>query len=87
MPVETVHMENLSLAGTLRDIKVLIMSYANMKPLPPDVHTHLSAWGKNGDVLTPQNFSYRIRLLKNEKQSVKIKSETPESNSVVRRYK
>jgi beta-galactosidase len=33
---------------------------------------------------TPQNFSYQIRLLKNEKQSAKIKLETPRSTSVVR---
>jgi hypothetical protein len=51
VPVETVHMENLSFAGTLKDIKVLITSYANMKPLTPEVHTHLAAWVKKGGVL------------------------------------
>ena len=51
VPVETVHMENLSFPGTLKDIKVLIMSYANMKPLSPDVHAQLSVWVKKGGVL------------------------------------
>ncbi|MBC7866704.1 MAG: hypothetical protein H7X88_04135, partial [Gloeobacteraceae cyanobacterium ES-bin-316] len=51
VPVETVHMENLSFAGTLKNIKVLIMSYANMKPLSADVHTQLAAWVKKGGIL------------------------------------
>ncbi len=51
VPVETVHMENLPFAGTLKEIKVLIMSYANMKPLSPDVHTQLAEWVKKGGVL------------------------------------
>jgi hypothetical protein len=51
VPVETVHMENLAFTGTLKDIKVLIMSYANMKPLSPEVHTQLAAWVKKGGVL------------------------------------
>ncbi|NNU34126.1 hypothetical protein HK413_08175 [Mucilaginibacter sp. S1162] len=32
IPVQTVHMENLGYAATLKDIKVLVMSYSNMKP-------------------------------------------------------
>ncbi len=51
VPVETVHMENLGFAGTLKDIKVLIMSYANMKPLLPIVHEQLAAWVKKGGIL------------------------------------
>lgn len=51
IPVETVHMENLAFAETLRDIKVLVMSYANMKPLSPDVHAHLAGWVAQGGVL------------------------------------
>ncbi|RPD41208.1 hypothetical protein [Chitinophaga barathri] len=51
VPVQTVHMENLSYKATLKDIKVLVMSYSNMKPMSPDVHQHLAAWVKNGGVL------------------------------------
>jgi len=51
VPVETVHMENLGFADTLKDIKVLVMSYANMKPLSPDCHKHLAAWIRQGGVL------------------------------------
>ncbi|MEO6916775.1 MAG: hypothetical protein ABI151_15040 [Chitinophagaceae bacterium] len=51
VPVETVHMENLSYPQTLKDIKVLIMSYANMKPLTPEVHTYLAEWVKKGGML------------------------------------
>ncbi|MFT3902524.1 MAG: hypothetical protein QM727_05095 [Niabella sp.] len=51
VPVETVHMENLSNANTLKNIKVLIMSYANMKPLNESYHTALVEWVRKGGVL------------------------------------
>ena len=51
VPVETVHMENLSTRDALRDIKVLIMSYTNMKPLTKEVHQQLAAWVKKGGVI------------------------------------
>ena len=51
VPVKTVHMENLLFSEALEDIKVLIMSYANMKPLLVDYHLRLSDWVKNGGVL------------------------------------
>jgi len=51
IPVETVHMENLSYATTLKDIKVLVLSYSNMKPMTPQVHQELVNWVKNGGVL------------------------------------
>ncbi len=51
IPVETVHMENLSFAESLKNIKVLIMSYANMKPYAAQVHERLAAWVKKGGVL------------------------------------
>jgi hypothetical protein len=51
VPVETVHMENLSFPGTLKDIKVLVMSYSNMKPPTADVHKYLAQWVKNGGIL------------------------------------
>lgn len=51
IPAETVHMENLEFDPTLAGIKVLVMSYSNMKPLSPDVHTHLANWVRKGGVL------------------------------------
>ncbi|WP_158828593.1 hypothetical protein [Mucilaginibacter lacusdianchii] len=51
IPVETVHMENLANKNTLKDIKVLIASYANMKPLSAAYHKELATWVKNGGVL------------------------------------
>jgi hypothetical protein len=51
VPVETVHIENLANKNTLKDIKVLIMSYANMKPLAASFHEELAKWVKNGGVL------------------------------------
>ena len=51
IPVETVHIENLENSNTLKDIKVLIMSYANMKPLSPLYHEALAKWVKEGGIL------------------------------------
>ncbi|MGN6618217.1 MAG: hypothetical protein ACTHJ5_13670 [Ilyomonas sp.] len=49
--VQTVHMENLAYPATLKDIKVLVMSYSNMKPDKPEVHQHIANWVKKGGVL------------------------------------
>lgn len=51
VPVETVHMENLTYAATLQDIKVLVVSYSNMKPGSAEVHQQLADWVKTGGVL------------------------------------
>ena len=51
IPVETVHMENLGFANTLKNIKVLVMSYANMKPQSEKVNKQLAGWVKQGGVL------------------------------------
>lgn len=51
VPVQTVHMENLSFENTLKNIKVLIVSYSNMKPINADVHKYLADWIKKGGVL------------------------------------
>lgn len=48
VPVKTVHIENLAYPEALKDIKVLLMSYSNMKPLDPEAHTHLAEWVRNG---------------------------------------
>jgi hypothetical protein len=51
VPVELVNMENLDVPATMKGIKVLVMSYANMKPMSPEVHMRLAAWVKAGGVL------------------------------------
>ncbi|MDN3550339.1 hypothetical protein [Mucilaginibacter aquaedulcis] len=51
IPVQTVHMENLEYPASLKDIKVLVMSYSNMKPVSAAVHTYLANWVKQGGVL------------------------------------
>ena len=51
IPVEMVHMENLSSPNALKDIRVLVMSYANMKPMDAAIHRQLAAWVKNGGQL------------------------------------
>lgn len=51
IPVKTVHMENLKYRATLQHIKVLIMSYSNMKPFSPEVHRYIADWVRRGGVL------------------------------------
>jgi len=51
IPVQTVHMENLAYPATLKDIKVLVVSYSNMKPVSADVHKYLAEWVNKGGVL------------------------------------
>ncbi|RZL14494.1 MAG: hypothetical protein EOO62_05295, partial [Hymenobacter sp.] len=51
VPVGLVHMENLGYPDALRDTKVLLMSYANMKPTSAQVHEKLAEWVKAGGVL------------------------------------
>jgi hypothetical protein len=51
VPVKTVHMENLSFPEAWKDLKILIMSYSNMKPMDQKAHDHLAGWVKNGGVL------------------------------------
>ena len=51
IPVKTAHIENVGYPATLSDVKVLLMSYSNMKPLDPQAHSHIAEWVKNGGVL------------------------------------
>lgn len=51
VPIELVHMENLSFPKTLEGIKVLVMTYSNMKPKNKEEHRYLANWVKNGGVL------------------------------------
>ncbi|HEY4110858.1 hypothetical protein [Puia sp.] len=51
IPVQTVHMENLIYPATLQKMRVLVMSYSNMKPHSPDVHRDLAEWVRKGGIL------------------------------------
>ena len=51
VPVKTVHIENLSYPETLKDTKVLLMSYSNMKPQTAEAHKLLAEWVKKGGIL------------------------------------
>lgn len=51
IPVELVHMENTPVSDTFKGLKVLIMSYSNMKPMKPEYHDYLAGWVKKGGTL------------------------------------
>ena len=51
IPVSTVHIENTAYPDTWKDLKVLIMSYSNMKPMKPEYHNNIAKWVKSGGVL------------------------------------
>jgi len=51
VPVEIVHIENLGYEASLKNIKVLIMSYSNMKPSTEESHQQLADWVKKGGVI------------------------------------
>lgn len=51
IPVEIVHCENLGFEQTLKNIKVLIMSYSDMKPLSADENNCLAEYVKKGGSL------------------------------------
>ena len=48
IPVGITHLENVGYKEALKDVKVLVMTYSNMKPMDPDAHSHLAAWVKGG---------------------------------------
>ncbi|MGV8090822.1 MAG: hypothetical protein AB2L24_03000 [Mangrovibacterium sp.] len=51
VPVKTVHIENVSYPATWNDVRILIMSYSNMKPLEAEAHTYIANWVKKGGIL------------------------------------
>lgn len=51
IPVEITHIENLGYPAALKDVKVLLMTYSNMKPLEPAAHDHLAEWVRKGGQL------------------------------------
>jgi hypothetical protein len=51
IPVSTVHIENVAYPDTWKGLKVLIVSYSNMKPMKPEFHQHIAQWVKAGGAL------------------------------------
>lgn len=51
VPISITHLENVGFEKSLSDVKVLLMSYSNMKPLDPKAHFHLANWVKKGGVI------------------------------------
>jgi len=51
IPVDLVHIENTPYAETFKDLKILVVSYSNMKPLEARFHDYISDWVKKGGVL------------------------------------
>lgn len=48
VPVQLVQLEHLEQPGTLENVKVLLLSYANMKPLKAEYHQILADWVRRG---------------------------------------
>jgi hypothetical protein len=51
VPVHIIHQENLGYRESLSGIKMLLMTYSNMKPMEPNSHVQLSNWVKKGGIL------------------------------------
>ena len=51
VPVSITHLENTGYADTWKDVKVLLMTYSNMKPLDPKAHQDLADWVKRGGII------------------------------------
>ncbi|MBE8719188.1 hypothetical protein [Sphingobacterium pedocola] len=51
VPIKTVHLENVGYKEALAETKVLLMTYANMKPMEMESHQHLADWVKSGGAL------------------------------------
>ena len=51
VPVGITHIENLGYKQALDDVKVLLMTYSNMKPMDPSAHAFLADWVRAGGLL------------------------------------
>ena len=51
VPVSITHLENTGYADTWKDVKMLLMTYSNMKPLDPKAHQDLANWVKQGGTI------------------------------------
>jgi len=48
VPVSITHLENTAYADTWKGVRVLLLSYANLKPLDPSSHEDIARWVKGG---------------------------------------
>lgn len=51
IPVGITHLENAHYEETWRNLRVLLMTYSNMKPLAPEAHQHIADWVEQGGAL------------------------------------
>lgn len=51
VPVSIVHLENTGYADTWKDVRVLLLSYSNMKPMEERQNKNLADWVRSGGVL------------------------------------
>ena len=52
VPVSITHLENCGYANTWKGLKVLIMTYSNMKPLDEEAHRQIAQWvGRGGKLI------------------------------------
>jgi hypothetical protein len=51
VPVGIVHLENASFPGTWKEIRMLLMTYSNLKPPDPAAHRYIAQWVRNGGIL------------------------------------
>lgn len=51
VPVKIMHIENTRYAENWHDVKLLLMTYSNMKPLDAEAHKYIAQWVKQGGVL------------------------------------
>ena len=51
IPVGITHLENAHYRETWLDLRVLLMTYSNMKPLDPKAHQHIADWVEQGGAL------------------------------------
>ena len=51
VPVGITHIENLGYPDALADVRLLLMTYSNMKPMDPAAHARLADWVRAGGVL------------------------------------
>lgn len=51
VPVSIVHLENTGYADTWKNVKVLLLSYSNMKPMEEVQNKNIADWVRNGGIL------------------------------------
>ena len=51
VPVGIAHLENLGYPDALADVRLLLMTYANLMPMDPAAHAHLADWVRAGGLL------------------------------------